>query len=287
MAASACAAAGAPTPDGSDAAETTVASIVEVAATTGVPTMRPTSAEKLGIVLDPEGRPYDVEEGPDGTVEWRLLTRLRIDRGQLEIVAGELLYRSPPPDIADTESVRLATDSELELRLIWHRPGLEAGREEAASVAPAATAESILGVHLAVPGSRVARWGRFEPAYTTTEGLGAVTSRAVLASAAGNDDALVEEKPVPDRPFVLADLDDRPGNDLFLFSSGDDEGPVVAAEGFDAAEKLVAVMLWHPRYPWRLAVRTGSPPPDVVEREQQLLDCIEGRRLIDRWGRCT
>ncbi|MGB5758024.1 MAG: hypothetical protein WBM50_13990, partial [Acidimicrobiales bacterium] len=234
VAASACVAATAPTAGGTEPVDDTATTTLEVPRTTGIPTMRPTPAAALGIVLDSDGRPYDVEQGPGGTIiESGLVARLRIDRGLLEVLDGESLYRSPPPSIADTESVRLATDSELELHLIRQRPDPEGEPDPGSDTEPESDTgsdpepdpepepesgrdgrgESILGVRLVVPGSQVTRWGRFEPAYTTTEGLGAVTSRAVLESAARRDlgdGGLLDDRPSPDRPYVLADLDGEP-----------------------------------------------------------------------------
>ena len=287
-------------------AETTVPGQPEFPRTTGIPTMRPTSAEVLGIVLDESGRPYDYYQGPQAsTTETRLLTRLQVDRGRLEIVDGEAFYEPLPVTVRDTESVNFRTATELDLRIVWQQqPSSEPGLESAATDdsqdgkptfypvgdGRVGLVEAVLGVQLSVRGSEVARWSRFEAAYETDDGLGAVTSRAVLEWADENlefGEPLLKSELPQDRAYLLADFDGQPGQDFFLFDNGGGEGSYRLTEGFDDEDQLVAVMLWHARYPWRLAVPTGSPPPDVVEREQELLDCIDGRRLIDKWGRCT
>jgi hypothetical protein len=277
--------------------------------------MRPTPAADLGIALDQTGRPYDNYWGPQGTtVEQRLLTRLQIDRGRLEIMDGELVDGPELVTVRSTESVNFATAEELDLRIYWqqfpnaatadsmrgdvpvrfYRPGTSpaAGAAGVGGDATEAT-EAIVGVELAVPGSTVARWDRFELAYQSNAGLGAVTSRLVLEVAARDfefGDAIVAQQLPEDRPYLLADVDGEGGNDLFLFDNGAPPRRMEnfqLTEGFDEDGRLVSVMLWTPRYPWRLAVEEGEPPADITEREEELIDCIEGRRLIDRWGRCT
>lgn len=270
--------------------------------TTGVPTMRPTPAEELGIVLDATGRPFDYYRGPAGTTtEQRLLTRLQVNDGPLEVVDGDALYRPLLVTIGETESVDFRAGTELDLRIIWQQRAIDEGTAEnreddrtkfypIGDASDGEREESILGVLVSVPGATVSRWARFEPAYDSADGLGAVISRAALEWADDNiefgEPLLVDPLP-DDRPYRLVDVDGEQGFDLFLFDNGGEPGAQVLTEGFDADDRLVAIMLWHRRHPWRLAVPEGSPPPDIVEREEELMDCIEGRRLIDRWGRCT
>ncbi len=268
--------------------------------------MRPTSADELGIVVDPAGRPYDYSLGPNGTTtEWRPLTILQVDRGRLEIIDGEAFSRPLPVSIRDTESVNFRTATELDVRIVWQqrpRPEQVEDVPRGGSRRPEPTlyelgdgpdadlVESILGLQLSVRGSTVERWSRFELAYQTDEGFAAVTSRAVIEWADQNlefGEPLMEIDLSAGRPYLLADIDEEPGIDFLLFDNGGGEGSYRLTEGFDEDDQLVAVMLWDPRYPWRLAVPDGEPPPDVTEREDELIDCIEGRRLIDKWGRCT
>lgn len=254
--------------------------------TTIIPTMRPTSAADLGIVLDPSGRPFDNYWGPQGTtVETRFLTRMQIDGGRVELIAGEELYAPAPITLRDTLSVNFRDADRLELYVVWQRrPSADEGSSR--------IEESILGVRLSVPGSTVARWDSFRDAYETTEGLGGITSRAVLERSELNLDPqlpLIDTELAEHRNFVLDDADGEPGNDVFLFDNGTDgvDGEYPITRGFDEDDRMVAIMLWDERFPWRLAVSAGEPPPDITEREEELADCIAGRRLIDKWGRCT
>lgn len=279
-----------------------VTSSTAVPRTTGVPTMRPTPADELGIVLDASGRPFDNYRGPDGTTtEQRLLARLQVGDEPLEVVDGDALYQPLLVTIEETESVDFRSVTELDLRIVWQQRPVSAATEEKredegprfhpiGNAADSDREESILGVLVSAPGATVTRWGPFEPAYDSNDGLGAVIGRAALQWADENlefgEPLLADELP-GDRPYQLVDLDGEPGFDLFLFDNGSGSGAQALAEGFNSDDELVAIMLWHPRYPWRLAVPDGSPPPDIVEREEELIDCIEGRRLIDRWGRCT
>ncbi len=275
--------------------------------------MRPSSAEDLGVVLDQSGRPYDNYWGPQGTtVERRSLTNLQVDRGRLEVVDGDALYGPQLLTIRDTESANYPTAEELELRVYWQQfsdPALVESMEgdvpsklypapdgTTDSTTEGEMVEAIIGVEVAVPGTTVVRWGAFELAYQSKDGLGAITSRKIIEAAAPDfefGDAILTRELTDDKAYLLADLDDVPGHDLFLFDNGggsrsnSGDGRYELTEGFDENDQLVSVMLWVSRFPWRLAVSEGTPPPDVTEREQELTDCIEGRRLIDKWGRCT
>ncbi len=278
--------------------------------TTGVPTMQPTPAEDLGIALDPTGRPYDNDWGPlDDEAETRFVARLEMPEGRIEVVDGDTLYLPTIPDVRDTETVRFRTSSTLDLSIVWQRrtvddgePPTTDGRIDPVRWYPvddaaagdngedAAVFEAVLGVLLVDPEATVVRWGAMEPAYDSPRGIGAFTGRAVLNWANRNLDIgnpLVPEQLPVDEPFQLIEVDDVEGADVFLFDNGAGPGPAMLVEGFDEDDRLVALLLWDPRYPWRLAMTEGEPPADIVEREDELIDCIEGRRLVDRWGRCT
>lgn len=277
--ASGCVAAADVSEEPADAA--TTSSSTAVPRTTGIPTMRPTSAESLGIVLDPSGRPWDNYWGPeDATTETRYLTKVHIPAGRLEVVSGDDIVAWSGLTLRDTESVDLRGTEDFDLLIVWERRPDDEG----------AVRESVLGVQLLQPGTVVDRWGGFETAYRTTAGFGGFFSRPVLGWARDNVDlaqSLVDREPTSDRPFALADLDGEPGRDTFVFRNGSGAGRFEMSRAFDVDGRVIGVMIWHPRYPWRLAVPVGEPPPDVTEREDELIDCIEGRRLIDKWGRCT
>ncbi|MEM7272161.1 MAG: hypothetical protein AAF547_03685 [Actinomycetota bacterium] len=268
----------------------------DVARTTIVPRMRPTPADELGIVLDPTGRPYDNEVGPQGsTTEERLLASLFVDRGRLYLVDGESFLNPGPIAAGDRATVNFRGQTDLDVRIVWQQP--PSADDDQTEDEPAAdddpdqqVRETILGVRIGARGAEVSTWGRFERAYQTDTGLGGVISRTGFEWARDNLDEqtpLLDQRPTPDRPFLLADVAGETGRDLLLFDNGVGAGEFVYTEGFDADGALVAIMIWDRRYPWRLAVPDGEPPPDVTEREQELIDCIEGRRVIGRWGRCN
>ncbi|MEM9652042.1 MAG: hypothetical protein AAGA65_08085 [Actinomycetota bacterium] len=253
----------------------------EVARTTMVPSMRPSSAEELGIALDDFGRPYDNYVGPQGTTtEERLLGRLTIDRGRFYLMGGESFLTTSGVASADKTTINFRGETEFDIRVIWQRP---AGPEDE-------PVETMLGVRVIVRDKTVATWGPFKDGYTTVTGLGGVISRTSFEYGRDElepDQPLLEDGLREGRSFRLFDLTGEPGRDLFLFDNGSGPGSYAYSEGFDEDGRLVAVMIWHPRYPWRLAVPDGEPPPDVTEREDQLQGCIDGTRTIDRWGRCT
>lgn len=243
--------------------------------------MRPSSADELGIALDDRGRPYDNYVGPQGTTtEQRLLGRMTIDRGRLYLMAGESFLVPSVIGSADKTTVNFRTITDLDIHVIWQKP---AGPDDE-------PVESILGIRVGGRDEEVTSWGRFKDGYTTESGLGGVISRTSFEFGRDllePDQPVLEEGLIEGRLFLLADLTGEPGRDLFLFENGSGRGSYSYAEGFDDDGRLVAIMIWHGRYPWRLAVLEGEPPPDVTEREAELQACIDGRRTIDRWGRCT
>jgi hypothetical protein len=110
-------------------------------------------------------------------------------------------------------------------------------------------------------------WGPFEHAYGTDGGVGAVTSQAVIgvASTPPARDSFIEDVD-HGATYQLFDLDGAPGVDSMIFSNGFGDGGFPLSRGYDEAGEMVAVMIWDNRFPWRLAVPDGTPPPDVTER---------------------
>lgn len=253
----------------------------DVPRTTIVPTMRPSSAEELGIALDETGLPYDNYVGPQGTTtEERLLGRLTIDRSRFYLISGESFLTPSSIGSADKTTVNFRGETEFDIRVIWQRP---AGPDDE-------PVETVLGVRVEVRDATVAQWGSFKDGYSTQTGLGGIISRTSFEYGRDllePDQAVLDDGLIEGRSFLLADLTGEPGRDLFLFDNGSGPGDYRYTEGFDEDGRLVAIMIWHPRYPWRLAVTEGEPPSDVLKREAELQACIDGTRTIDRWGRCT
>ena len=235
---------------------------------TAVTVTQPIPASELDVPLDEQGLPYDAPVHPGVTVETRPLTTLDIAAGGLRVMDGNMLQVLPDTPGA---SVDLGGADGLEVAVIWER---YKGRE------------SVLGVRVQVPGGGpVQRWDRLRPAYGTDGGVGGITSEAVVrrAEAAGFDRWPELELDYEEEVYVL-DLDGRPGDDSLIFANGYGDGGFPLSEGRDAAGRIVATVIWHPRYPWRLAVPDGAPPPDVVEREREMADCIAGRRPVTIYG---
>ena len=280
--------------------------------TTIVPTMRPTSAEDLGIAIDSSGRPYDNYWGPQGaTTETRLVSRFEVPGGRIELIQGEALRGVGLLNVNNTTTINFRTTGTYDLRVVWEqRPaatsatdetddGSENDDSESEEVeSDQAIVESVLGVMVAPVDIEVARWGEFVTAYETDEGLGGITTRSVIDWVETNlepGEPLVTEEFPDGEPYLVDDIDGEPGRDVFLFDhlpsvevqSERTDNRYVYTRGFDEDDRLVALMIWDQRFPWRLAVPEGEPPPDISEREDELVDCIEGRRLIDKWGRCT
>lgn len=253
----------------------------EVARTTMVPTMRPSSAEELGIVLDRFGRPYDNYVGPQGfTTEERLIGRLTSERARLYLLGGEAFLSPAAFAATDRKAIDFGRNNKLDVRIIFRRP-------DGPDVEPV---ETVLAVRIGVRDAVVETWGPFREAYTTTDGLGGVITRTALDYArfeADPDLPVLVDGRLEGRAFQFADLAGEQGRDLVLFENGAGAGTYSYSEGRNEDGRLVAIMLWHPGYPWRLAVPDGEPPPDITEREDQLQGCIDGTRTIDRWGRCT
>jgi hypothetical protein len=49
---------------------------------------------------------------------------------------------------------------------------------------------------------------------------------------------------------------------------------------------VVSLFIFDFRYPWRLTIPDGIPPPNVTAREQEYIECREGTREILPDGTC-
>jgi hypothetical protein len=235
-------------------------------ATSAVVTVtEPTPAHALNLLLDDDGRPYDAPVQAGVTVETRPLTTLDIEGGELRVMDGNALQILPD---TPESAVHFRGAERLDVSVVWER---------------FASGEEVLGVRVQVPGSGpVQHWDRFRRAYGTDGGVGGITSEAVVrrAQAVGIDGW--SEPSLDDAHGVhVLDLDGLPGDDSLIFANGWGDGGFPLAEGRDAHGQVVAAVIWDARYPWRLAVPDGTPPPDVVEREQEMADCIAGRRPVE------
>jgi hypothetical protein len=226
---------------------------------------QPTTAAELNVPLDPDGQPYDAPTY-GATASTRPYATLHIADGRLRVLDGNTLEIFP--DAEEAVGVTFPGQDELRVDIVWEKYPQHGS--------------DVLGVLVHPPHSpAVAHWGRYRDAYGTDGGVGGITSAAVVARATSLG---IHRWPEPkvdyDQRISLLDLDGRPGNDSMIFANGSGDGGYPMSEGRDADGRLVALLIWDPRYPWRLAVPEGTPPSDVVEREHQIADCIAGRRPV-------
>jgi hypothetical protein len=263
-------------------------SIGQREAITTVTELRRTTADELGIRLDPTGRPYDAElpRGREGvTIEFEAVGELHVPDGHLRVMDGNGLEVDPWFFRDGAAAVEFGEPNEvLDLGIIWEVwPERSPGPD-----APEGTPRGVLGVRLDLPGTEVARWGPFELAYGTDGGVGGITSQSTIDTAEDGWDqethAIGYETGFT---FVLNDWDGIPGDESFIFANGTGDGGFPMAQGYDADDRLVSLIVWDTRQPWRLAVTDGTPPPDVTRREEQLLGCMEGTHPIDNHGFCV
>lgn len=241
--------------------------------------MEPTDAADLGVVLDEQGRPYDVvaDRGWQArTVRVEAVSDVFVPGGHVRTMDGNSLQVDPQFFADEAQSVEFGARELLQLSLV-----LEAGEYEGEPW------ESVLGVRLDVEGEVVAEWEPFEYAYGTDGGVGGVTAQSMLDDPVwtGSDGMLFDWDYEDD--FYLGDHDGLPGLETFVFSNGYGDGGFPMSRGLNTDGELVALLIWDTRYPWRLAVPDGRPPSDVTLREDQFLECMAGTRLINQWGECS
>ncbi|MCP4103024.1 MAG: hypothetical protein GY750_16635 [Lentisphaerae bacterium] len=241
--------------------------------------MEPTGAADLGVVLDEQGRPYDVAADwgwQDGTVRVEEVADLFIPGGHVRTMDGNSLQVGPQFFADEAQAVEFGTRELLQLSVV-----LETGEYEGQ------TWESVLGVRLDVEGEVVVGWEPFEYAYGTDGGVGGITAQSVLddPDRTGPDDMLFDWD--YDNNWYLGDHDGVAGFDTFVFSNGFGDGGFPMSRGLNHDGEIAALLIWDTRYPWRLAIHDGLPPVDVTLREDQFLECMAGIRLIDQWGQCS
>ncbi len=248
----------------------------------GFETYTPTNAPPLEVSLDLDGRPYEVPIPAGVAVVTEHLTNLVVPNGELLTLDGGAVQA----DIVAFASDAVTTDFGEGVTL-----SVEVVREVTSRWS------AILGIRAGLPGRTVDRWGQFEFAYLTDSGTGAILTGSVIDRAAelgyGPEgfsvlsEALADAWLSGDSELLIEDLDSMEGDDTIIFANGYGDGEFPLSRGFDADGRLVAVVLWDARrYPWRLAIPDGVPPPDVTAREGQLVDCLAGIRPVMGNGEC-
>ena len=259
-----------PSTDGASVDVPAAADVPEPVPSAGTPAAVP----PLDVDLDPSGRPYDVSLQDGFTVRTDLVGRLRLEGTPLVAGPGEGVLRSSGDEVVTVPLPRLDL---VEVHVVAAGPGPGDG--------------SVAGVVLRAPGGVVSAWSRFEPAYGTDGGMGAVW---VEDATGGHGDPRVDavadgavDQLIAGASWVLTDADGDGDDDTFLFGNGWGDGGFPMSRGTDRTGQVVAVAVWHGWVPWRLAVEDGTPPPDVSEAEDELAACLAAGRtpLLD--GTCA
>lgn len=224
----------------------------------------PVDPERIGVLLDPSGRPYDVDDSWASSLDVRLeeVTTFAVPDGKIRVSAGEMvgIDTDPADPTVAFEGADRLTVSEI-------RVG------EGASD----PMDRIQGIRLDAPGREVVRWRSFEPAYGTDGGLGAVMTEAGHGRFGRVDG---------DAVLVALEEDDavalRPGkgesDDIVVFANGYGDGGFPMSRGVDADGRTVSLVIWDTSFPWRVAMPTGTAPPDVTRIEEQYQECLDGER---------
>jgi hypothetical protein len=235
-------------------------------------------ARYVEVTLDPSGRPYDRSLDKEGSIDRRRLTVLHAPSRRVVFLGGEHVPWVKPGEI---EPVLLAERPGRRYRVdaIWRTERLGTKLYE-----------DIVGVVIVERDTRVERWRELQRVgYGTDAGLGAITTVEWPARGAEHPDEaerMYETLFDMHGPFRVADADGNAGTDTVVFSNGFGDGGFPAVAGYDAAGRRAQIVLWTIVAPWRLAFPVGIPPPQVTQREEELIDCLAGRRTVDDGARC-
>ncbi len=221
------------------------------------------------VWFDAQGRPFDVT----------LLVGDRFTKPIAKVV-GRLRIEGSPVMVGDGSTLSIARDFAPRLdEFVEVAFGPNVNEVDVRLLTDEAQPQTN-GFRLDMVGaSPVERWGSFELAYGTDGGSGGVTTKYVLERNAGqpsNYEAMNDF----DLDVQFADNDELSGLDSFVFANGFGDGSFPMSRGIDASGRLVALVIWTGVQPWRISVPDGTPPPDVSEREQEVADCLAGKRKL-------
>ena len=242
-------------------------------------------APLLQVTLDPNGRPYDEALRPGHAVERETIGTIAAPAGELLVMDGNAIHVDPSffaDESVEVEVVPERIDGDgvhvVNVDVVWERWPAEADGERG---------RSVLGVWVGPSDAPVEAWDPFELAYGTDGGVGGVIPRSVIALAEelGDDEWWIDDPDVGS-DYELHDLDDIAGTETLIFVNGYGDGGFPLSRGRDADGEVVAVLIWRIGAPWRMAAPNGRAPADVIEREEELLECIAGERPIDVFGTC-
>jgi hypothetical protein len=247
----------------------------------GYQTWQATMATPLDVLLDSDGRPYEFRPyDPQATSSRSHAGQLTVPDGELTVVDGIAGPYIDEAGVLSDPQVAVAPDAIgddgrhlVNVDILWdHSLG----------------GKNLLAVWLGPTDAEVEQWDPLEYAYGTDGGMGAVmtTSLAREFDTVLVDEAVLDNWIEFDDWFEFVDLDDAEGYDVFKFSNGVGDGGFPMARGRDASGDVVAVVIFHYGVPWRLAVPEGTPPPEIVNREEEILECLSGTRPVLPDGQC-
>ena len=230
----------------------------------------------LDVSLDPSGRPYDEWLLPGARVVRRPLTALHAPSRQVLFMGGEY--------------VMYAKSGEYDPVLLAERPGRRYHGDAIWLDRKGTMLDTIVGVVLVERDGVVERWKQLRRAgYVTDGGVGGITTPEWAAAEKGEENEVSRlywsELVDKARQWFVADVDGHDGTDSLVFSNGYGDGYFPAVAGYDAAGRRLEIVLWSIAAPWRLAFPEGTPPPQVTQRENELADCLAGKRRVDGY-RC-
>lgn len=233
------------------------------------------TADELHLVLDENGRPYDIaspEYWPE-RVELQQLAEWTVPDGRLLSMDGTWIHIGPTQVAEHSPKLEFSSE-ELQLSSIaaWW-PQTDGGEPYKGSI----------GIEVRVPGTRVATWGPTEFGAGTDAGIIGMVTEASFALD-GTDGEFISYDQMGDwwdsgSAVATFEVGDGGSFDAVLLSTGGDGGfPLV--RGYDEDGQFVAALLLTLDYPWRLTITEGTMPPDLAAKEEQLIECMAGERDV-------
>jgi hypothetical protein len=226
---------------------------------------------EMEVTVDAVGRPFDVMMPEGAEISIERAGEIHLPDGKLLVLDGNML---PFQGVVDDSVVTVDLgDAELfEVDAVWiDQDGYR----------------SVAGLVFTVTDEPVVQWSSFETAYGTDGGVGAVTSteyiRVNASRSIDEQDDLSEDQLdelyADGGSMLFENFDGLPGLDTILFSNGFGDGAFPMTRGKSADRKLAQVVIWHQLVPWRLAFPDAIPPRDVLEQEDELAECLDGKKI--------
>ena len=230
----------------------------------------PSRSVPVQIEFDDDGNPYDLYSWDSGDITVEPSGTLP---GPISVLSiGDLTSISPSTD--DEDQIESDYEHEQTYELDW---------ETGADITLLRVDEWPAATRINIPGEQVVAWDEFEPFYAYESFVTLVASSNFPV--VDHDDLDVILEPLWDGDAqVSADVDGKPGDELTVLTQSDTTGRVV---GRNDAGDIVSIIIWGDWIEWRAFGFEGTPPPSVLERENDLRACLAGDREVDLTGRCS